>query len=527
MKPLGSAVAIVALWAAVTFGELRPAQVAGVVRSAATGEALKSAAVVLRSRQPEQKVFRATTGVDGRFGFPEVPPGQYQLTISKSGYHTFHGETALLVSEGAEVTGLALSLWPHGAVSGHVIDWEGEPVARAEVRAYAVAYGAAGASLRLAAEADSDDVGEYRLFDLPAGPYVVQVSPPRDNTPAGQFYSGAPVVYYPSAPSPAQAAPLTLSPGEEVTRADVTISHGPSFSIAGAVRDISAEGPLRRCLVQVLQLDGPYRVAVPQTAAVSPGGAFTLSGLSSGDYLVVARQGGAAAQTRVSVRGRHVRDALLVIGLQQTVTGQIVLENAPEGIGVTEWVPRLLPVALPEWWPPADGNVDTGRRFVIDSVLPAQYRFEVRGLPPGAYLKTIRAGGQSLAAPEITVPSEGAISGLEAVIGFDAAAVRGKLRSSGSTGKDHFLEARVFLVPQAGQGGGYLLPKTAETAPDGSFNVVSVVPGSYTLYALPVGASLQIFDPAVQAALSRYATAVRLEPGANVEVEVTLASQTR
>jgi hypothetical protein len=50
------------------------------------------------------------------------------------------------------------------------------------------------------------------------------------------------------------------------------------------------------------------------------------------------------------------------------------------------------------------------------------------------------------------------------------------------------------------------------------------VPGSYTVYALPVSTSLQLFDPAVQAALRRYARKVDLGPKETVTIEVPLAS---
>jgi hypothetical protein len=392
-----------------------------------------------------------------------------------------------------------------------------------------VIYELTGTRLFLTARADANDLGEYRLFGLPAGKYMVQVSPPRTETPSGQFYADTPAAYYPSAPTPAQALPIELKWGEEATGTDVSISRGQSYAIAGAAWDALAEGPCRRCLVEAVQRDNLYSVTLPQVARVSREGVFVLRGLVSGDYTLVVRRGSSRStvgQTQASIRGAHVEDARLIAGLQQPVTGQIILENPPEGIEGTDWTPQLLPIGLPQWWPRVEGTVDADRQFTIDGAPPARYRFELSDLPAGAYLKALRSGGQRLGSVEILVTPDSAVTGLQAVIGFDGATIHGKVQSPGSAEKVQFVQARVFLLPQQNQAG-FHVPKIAETASDGSFNLASVAPGSYTLYALPVAASLQIFDPAVQAALARYATRVSLDPKQTAEVEVALAPQVR
>ena len=78
------------------------------------------------------------------------------------------------------------------------------------------------------------------------------------------------------------------------------------------------------------------------------------------------------------------------------------------------------------------------------------------------------------------------------------------------------------LVPKPSQGG-YATAKEVEATPDGSFSFYSVVPGAYTLYALPSMSAAQVMDPAVQSALRPYARAVDLEPEKSVTVELRLA----
>ena len=162
--------------------------------------------------------------------------------------------------------------------------------------------------------------------------------------------------------------------------------------------------------------------------------------------------------------------------------------------------------------------VTADRRFTIPEIPSARYRLELRGLPPGAYLKMLR-GGQLLPNSEVVVPPDTPLSGLRLVVGFDAPNLLGKVQSPDNPAA---VQARVFVLPQSGPTG-FRIPRTAETNPDGSFSLASIVPGSYTVYALPISTSLQLFDPAVQAALRGYARQVHLEPKETVTIEVPLA----
>ena len=455
-------------------------EVAGIVRSATTGEALKSAVVILSPRDAGQNSSRTTSGPDGSFSFSGLPPGQYQLTVSKAGHQTLEaGGLITILPDSTATTRLTPALLPAGAISGRVVDWDGEPVYSAEVRAYAVVNQMTGATLSLVGRAESNDLGEYRLFDLPGGKYVLQVAPPRAGGPSGQYYSGVPVAYYSGAASPSQALPVDVNWGAEVARADLRIHRGQSYRIAGVVLDVSAEGPCTRCVVMAVQHDSPYSVTLPQTARASADGSFVLRGLSSGEYILIVQRGGTkgeVSQARVSLRDRSLDELRLTVGIQQPVTGQIVLENPPEGVDVTEWSPRLSAVGLPQWWPRHEGQIATGRQFTVDRVSPAQYRVELVGLPSGAYLKALRLGGRSLASPEILVSADSPLSGLEAVVAFDGATVQGKVPTSET-------RARVYLLPD--DRSGFQVPKTAETAPDGSFTITSVPPGNYSLYVAP------------------------------------------
>ena len=515
------------MWAAHGASEEPKGRIAGSVRSATTGEPLKSALISLHLSSAPRGFSRTTTsGLQGDFVFLGLPAGQYNLTVRKSGYRTPRGGAArLTLRDEQQVSNLVFQLWPQGAISGRVVDSEGEPVPEAQVRAYVLLHQETGVKLSFAGKAKSNDLGEYRIYGLPAGNYLAEVWPPREGTPAGEYYAATAAAFYPNAPAPAQALPVKVRWGGELTGIDLELSESVTYSVAGTVGDATMEGPCFGCVVRAVRIDSSFVVSLPKTARVSPKGFFTLRGLSPGDYKIFARRLGAdeVSQRLVTLTDSNLEDVDLVAGRAQPVSGEIILEDPPEGVEATKWTAYVSSTVLPESWPDAKDQIGEDLRFHMESVSAETYRFEVLDLPPGAYLKALRVGGQRLPRPELTVAEDFPLAGVQALIAFDAATVTGqvRLRRPGG-GSEEPIEARVALIPKANRGG-YITAKAVETTPDGSFSFASVVPGAYMLYAMPAMSAAQVMDPFVQSALRTYARAVALEPGGTITVELPLA----
>ncbi len=502
-------------------------RIGGVVRSVTTGEPVKSAVVTLRSPDAHAGPTRtATTGPAGTFLFESLPAGSYQLSIRKAGYRTLYSSAGgITLRENQQLTGLAYSLWPNAAVSGRVLDADGEPVQGARIRAYALQHRRSGPGLSFAGEDRSNDLGEYRIYDLPAGKFLLQVRPPPPTSLAGRFYASVAASFYPGAATPSQAVPLSLSWGQDLQGVDMKFAAFPTYAVTGLVWDTTLDAPCSRCVVRAVQIDGPWVIASPDTVKVSSKGVFVIRGLTPGDYTLVAARGGAGdlvGQRTVSLRNRNHEGVVLAVGLRQPVSGEIVLENPVEGIDVTEWKLRLVPLALPESWPEGEGYVESSLRFHTEEVPPAVYRLEVLNLPAGAYFKALRSGGRDLARPELSVPEDAAITGLQVIIAFDGATVSGRVWS-GSSGKEP-VAARVFLVPDQNSSP-YADAVAIDAAADGSFRIHSIVPGAYTLYALPAMSTAQVFDPGVQAVLRRFARTVNLRPGEHETLDLPLGGE--
>jgi len=147
-----------------------------------------------RGAAPEQRLL---TGGDGRFVFHSLLPGQYQLTVTLTGYSSsltgslpqtamafmgVSGMTAnenpsvVTLTEGQQLNDLKLRMWKHASVTGVVVDDGGEPAVGLLVQAMRRVMVAGRARYAPAASGKTDDRGMYRIASLLPGDYIF-VSP--------------------------------------------------------------------------------------------------------------------------------------------------------------------------------------------------------------------------------------------------------------------------------------------------------------------------------------------------------------
>jgi hypothetical protein len=190
----------------------------GTVLSAKSGEPLKSVRVSLSPADASgSPPAHTTSGAEGKFLFTRLPAGEYRLEFRKPGYQAASAPAGTIpLSTDEKVTDLEVRMVPAAAITGRVVDIEGEPVPDAQVFAYGRIYRGKWVMLTQAARAQADDLGEYRLYNLVAGEYIVSATPPRLGTPAGEFYAGSADVYYPQALDPSQSLPLNVEWGQEL-----------------------------------------------------------------------------------------------------------------------------------------------------------------------------------------------------------------------------------------------------------------------------------------------------------------------
>ncbi len=340
-------------------------EIGGFVRSAITGEPLRSVQVSLRPASArERSTLTTTTDAFGTFLFTGLPAGAYRIALDKAGYLALiDTDSRLVLKEGDKRTGLDFALIPAGAVSGTVLDASGEPLPGAEVRAYQIVHRRGLPHLVDRGRATSDDVGQYRIYGLRAGRYILRASPPRDDA-LGVFYLDTPPAYYPGASGPAQALPVTVNWGEQVNGINLELTARSGRVITGAAFEERTGAPCGLCSVRVVQLDGNYSLLLPDSVSVASNGLFVIRGLASGTYQVIARQKGAGdvvAQQVIRLDSGHVGDAaVLHVGTGAPLSGKVVLEGLPKGVAPSRMVVDLESEIAPWAWPRRDAVVLLG-----------------------------------------------------------------------------------------------------------------------------------------------------------------------
>src|SRR5688572_29322959 len=137
------------------------------------------------------------TGNDGRFAFRSIPPGQYSIEGTRSGYVSELAGTPLgvppnfptnslvptsapifqVLTPGQVLSGLRFALTPGGVITGRLTDDHGEVVVGATVQAHRTTYRAGLKERTLVQSVVSNDLGEYRFFMMKPGQYSIAVVP--------------------------------------------------------------------------------------------------------------------------------------------------------------------------------------------------------------------------------------------------------------------------------------------------------------------------------------------------------------
>jgi len=322
------------------------------------------------------------TDGEGRFTLASLTPERYRLAASKAGYVTVWRDRA---GSGNEVAGPAVDLADGqvveqvdfvlpkgGTIVGRVVDDRGREVIGATVAVYRSRWRDGLQQMTpIAHVADrTNDLGEFRLFGLPAGTYLLGAS---FNNPAGL---GLLTVYYPGSFLPDGGEPVTVRPGEERS-VTMTLARAPVASIEGTVRLEGGQPPDRGVVTVSARLISHF---LPEPVSgigtrVRADGSYTLPSLLPGEYQVSASTSSTAgrlfASAHVILDGKEVT-VPLTLSTGGTIRGRYRFDTGappadlkpPSGAGV-------MPVVLPH---------DDARRMTVGP----DWHFEVTGLH-GAY----------------------------------------------------------------------------------------------------------------------------------------------
>ena len=468
------------------------ATVAGHVFRLETGEPLKKARVTLRSHSGEEFSVLTLTDEQGRFLFKDAPPGSYDLEVSRDGY--VDAEAIRTLTPGQNMTNLVFKLAHTAAISGHVFDEDGEPIAKAAVITYR-------ASKRQGKEQEigddpvlTNDLGEFRIFDLAPGRYYIAVNYRREErfhrdapSPNQKLNTGYLPSYYPSTVDPAKAQAISVGPGDEIHAVDfflhasrfVTVRGRvicaiPGTSTASGGVSLNPQGP---GLAQALQgLNDSFRLK---------DGSFILRNVPPGSYdLTASYRNGASddwyiAKRPLQVGSSDVDGVTITISRGVDISGRLTWEGTPPN-DLSNLHIRLEPL----------GEV---QRFFSQPAVTPDGTFQLKNVPEGSYrpvvhlyggivkffLKSARYGSTTITDAGFTV-QPGTDLSLELTMSSRVARLTGIVLDADSLPA---AGAAVVLIPDPPHRGAVEQYKSTTTDQNGKFSMNGLTPGDYKVFS--------------------------------------------
>lgn len=323
--------------------------------------------------EPAEQIW---SGQDGKFSFRNLKPGKYRLVAKHPGgayTRVEYGQSgpvgrglAFPLADGQARAGLKLEMAPTGAISGRVVNENGDPMVNAVVVGFDPRYRDGRRMLNIVQIVHTNSRGEYRLRSLPPGEYYVSARvqapqfPEPDYTPepgAAGLYQRASLavishrvlpggevveetygsVFHGNVVDPEKARPIDLRSGETLSAVDIAMKPIPARHIRGVTVDVDtaavgaarASGPPRANVeIRAARLEGTYDFILLQGRSDS-NGTFDLQGSTPGTYVIAF--GGFSGGVRVDVGDSDLAGVKLVLAPTQggNFSGRLNVEGRP------------------------------------------------------------------------------------------------------------------------------------------------------------------------------------------------------
>jgi len=286
-----------------------------------------------------------TTDDTGRFEMIDLPAGRYSVSVRAPATFVSPPSQSVQVASGGSAS-ITFKLDRGGAITGRVLDHEGDPLVRAQVSALQ-RRNLNGASRLMSAGsggyASTDDLGQFRLFGLPPGEYYVAASysipgPMIDPAPAdNQPKFGYAPTFYPSSTEVDGAQKVTVRAGQDTSGIDVSLVRVKLGTVSGRATD-SAGNPITgsRGYVSLMPAGELTTMVGGGATRRREDGTFVISNMPPGRYQLTATAGTSGegannAQREGGSKPVTVDGDDIVVDIQTntgaTVSGRVAIEG--------------------------------------------------------------------------------------------------------------------------------------------------------------------------------------------------------
>ncbi|HEV8147896.1 MAG TPA: carboxypeptidase-like regulatory domain-containing protein, partial [Bryobacteraceae bacterium] len=405
-----------------------------------------------------------------------------------------------------------------------ILDEDGDPVPQAQVACYRSIGSGAIKRTQNSSVKEVDDEANFTFTNLKPGRYYLMAwdsAPPRRERQAGKNADESlSPSYYPSGADEKAATPIHISAGSEVRNIEIRLRKVRVVRIRGKVANPGDGQPSG---VHLNHKDSTHFDPTSRTARIRDG-AFEFNAVEPGSYIVETdpnlgdwdqktgelRTSTATlfARRAIEVGLRDIDDLTLELKPATEVTGKIHMDGkVSKGLLVSLESSSVYLRRRSEAEPAEDGS------FRIGPLPPVEWKVIVSGLPEGAYVKSIRYGGQDVRAG-IDLTAAGAGAGiLEITLVPKAATITGIVRDQKG---DPVTRAIVRACTNDG------ISQVAVTRSDGSFEIKNLAPGDFQVFC---GEEDVLGDPAFRKLFEKQIPKVTVKEGSHERVDITLITK--
>ncbi len=521
--------------------EKEPGRIEGSVVLASGETPVRKAQLNLYASQLRVPIH-TSTDAEGRFVFEKIPPGDYTLSAAHprfvaaddTGAFRRASSRRVSVAEGQAVKGITFKMMPGAVVTGRVLDEFGDPQPRASVALQRYMFRQGKKQLAPAGMDQTDDRGEYRIFNIPPGRYYVSATYgdsawSRSVTRSGAPESSYPTVFYPGVLDAETAIAFDLRPGEQRQGVDLRLVPDRAVRVKGRILD--AGKPARDAMISIFSKDSSdfgmqrFQPADPRS------GEFDLAGLRAGTYVLRAFSSSLASgrpqlqgRLEVSVGSSDVEGLTIPLESGVDIPGELVfegdgaapvsLEETPTRVFLTTSEPGLMGTPRPAEVQP-DGS------FELSGVPAGRYRAQLRPLPEGGYLAGATFGGQDVTGAEFDI-APGAQGPLKLRVRLAAATIAGSVKDDKGKLAPNI---KVLIAPEVSRRDRDDLFRLETTDQNGSFAARNLPPGEYRVWALTDVEFGQHMDPDFLASLENEGEKVEAEENGSYNLDLEILQE--
>jgi hypothetical protein len=507
--------------------QTRPMVIVGSSGAPLTPDATQAIQLAVRDGGRTNVVQRqARTNASGVAVLTDLPAGTYSVNAgSPTGYVGRDTNARVQVGAGA-TAGVTLKMSRGGVITGRVFDDEGDPVTGAWVSVFRATRGGRAQVFSSSAQS-TNDLGIYRVWNLPAGDYFVSTNfDERQGGGGPEDRETAPVdgylpSYFPGVAAFDAARSVQVRAGQETGGVDIPLIRGRLGSVVARVVDSvgNALGPGGASGAAYLVARGRNPAFNMRGGAMRQDGSLLIPNVPAGEYYLsamVTRGAGPSAiregaYVPVTVNGDEVTVSLQT-NTGASVSGRIVIEGTPPAqSGSPGGAARSQAVRVSarsgtdgafasafstgESGPNTSPNAGTARPDGTFSLAGLRGPIQITATHARAALKAVRRGGADISGHPLELAGTERVDDLVVVMTYDTGGIEGTV-----VGEDDepLAGAAVFVAPddpdrwQAGSPF-MRLTQVRGAAPGAAPAPLSAVPGVGTVgQATPGGEGFQM-----------------------------------